>query len=125
MERDIHFTDKQGNEYFVMVRETKVEVWRNKEQIHDVRFYDDELTDFSTKTQGEFVNDGIQYQIYDYVLRPFNTDEGFTNIEVMDYDDNVVYEIAGVEMIDEDSELQEILDFESTVKTLLIGEGLL
>lgn len=43
-ERDIHFTDKQGNEYFVMVREEKVEVWRNKEQIHDVRFYEDELT---------------------------------------------------------------------------------
>ncbi len=53
------------------------------------------------------------------------TIEGFTNIEVRDYDDNLVYEIAGVEMIDEDCELQEILDFESTVKTLLIGEGLI
>ena len=44
-DRDIHFTDAQGNEYFVMVREEKVEVWRNKERIHDVRFYDDELTE--------------------------------------------------------------------------------
>jgi len=43
-DRDIHFTDAQGNEYFVKVREEKVEVWRNKEQIQDVRFYDDELT---------------------------------------------------------------------------------
>jgi hypothetical protein len=41
--RDIHFTDEQGNE-FVMVREGKVEVWKNKNQITDVRFYDDELT---------------------------------------------------------------------------------
>ena len=42
--RDIHFTDEQGNEYFVMVREGQVEVWKNKNQIKDVRFYDDELT---------------------------------------------------------------------------------
>jgi len=48
-DRDIHFTDKQGNEYFVMVREKKVEVWRNKEQIHDVRFYDEELTESQAK----------------------------------------------------------------------------
>ena len=43
-DRDIHFTDKEGNEYYIMVREDKVEVWRNKKQIQDVRFYDDELT---------------------------------------------------------------------------------
>ena len=43
MDKDIHFTDKQGNEYFIMVRETKVEVWRNKEQIQDVRFYEEDL----------------------------------------------------------------------------------
>ena len=42
-DRDINFTDKEGNEYFVKVREEKVEVWRNKEQIQDVRFYDEEL----------------------------------------------------------------------------------
>lgn len=125
MEKDIHFTDKQGNEYFVMVRETKVEVWRNKEQIHDVRFYEEELTEVPVKTQGEFVNDGSDYQVFDYVLSTFNTDEGFTAIEVRDYDDNLVYEIFGIEMIDEDSEIEDILDFESTVKTLLIGEGLL
>lgn len=43
--RDICFTDEQGNEFFVMVRECKVEVFRNKTKIEDVRFYDDELTE--------------------------------------------------------------------------------
>ena len=42
--RDICFTDEQGNEFFVMVRECNVEVWKNKTKIDDVRFYDDELT---------------------------------------------------------------------------------
>ena len=43
--RDICFTDEQGNEFFVMVREGSVKVWKNKTQIDDVRFYDDELTE--------------------------------------------------------------------------------
>ena len=43
--RDICFTDDQGNEFFVMVREGSVKVWKNKTQIDDVRFYDDELTE--------------------------------------------------------------------------------
>ena len=43
--KDIHFTDEQGNEYFVMVREEKVIVFKNKTQIEDVRFYVDELTE--------------------------------------------------------------------------------
>jgi len=78
------------------------------------------------ETEGEFVNDGSDYQVFDYVFSTvLSAVEGFTNIEVRDYNDNLVYEIAGVEMIDEDSELQEILDFEGVVKTLLIGEGLL
>lgn len=92
-------------------------------QIFNVANYSDILE--KEEQKGEFVNDGSDYQLLDYVFHPFNTDEGFTNIEVTDFDDNVVYEIAGVEMIDEDSELQEILDFESVVKVLLIGEGLL
>ena len=49
MDKDIHFTDKQGNEYFIMVREDKVKVWKNKEPIEDVRFYEEELTEFSAK----------------------------------------------------------------------------
>jgi hypothetical protein len=43
--RDINFTDEFGNEFFIKVRETKVEVFRNKTQITDVRFYDEELTE--------------------------------------------------------------------------------
>ena len=41
--KDIHFTDEQGNEFFVMVRERKVVVFKNKTEIEDVRFYVDEL----------------------------------------------------------------------------------
>jgi hypothetical protein len=43
MDRDINFTDEQGNEFFVKVREGKVEVLKNKTEITDVRFYVDEL----------------------------------------------------------------------------------
>lgn len=43
MERDINFTDKQGNEFFIQVRENEVKVYKNKEEVKDVRFYDDEL----------------------------------------------------------------------------------
>lgn len=75
---------------------------------------------------GEFVNNGNDYQVFDYVFSPvLSAVEGFTNIEVRDYDDILVYEIAGVEMIDEDTEIEDILKFEEVVKILLIGEGLL
>jgi hypothetical protein len=43
MDRDINFTDEFGNEFFVKVRENKVEVFKNKIEITDVRFYVDEL----------------------------------------------------------------------------------
>jgi len=41
--KDINFTDEFGNEFFIKVRETTVEVFKNKTQITDVRFYEDEL----------------------------------------------------------------------------------
>jgi hypothetical protein len=44
MQTDIHFTDEQGNEWFVKVREEQVKVFKNKTEIEDVRFYTDELT---------------------------------------------------------------------------------
>ena len=47
MQTDIHFTDEQGNEWFVMVTEEQVRVFKNKTEIEDVRFYTiytDELT---------------------------------------------------------------------------------
>ena len=43
--RDINFTDEQGNEFFVKVRDEKVVVFKNKTEIKDVRFYVDELTE--------------------------------------------------------------------------------
>ena len=45
VDRDINFTDEQGNEFFVKVREEKVVVFKNKTEITDVRFYVDELTE--------------------------------------------------------------------------------
>ena len=45
IDRDIHFTDEQGNEFFVKVREEKIIVFKNKTEIEDVRFYIDELTE--------------------------------------------------------------------------------
>jgi hypothetical protein len=41
---DIHFTDKQGNEFFIEVRAEEVKVWKNKTKINNVRFYVEELT---------------------------------------------------------------------------------
>ena len=41
---DINFTDEKGNEFFIKVRAEEVQVWKNKTQINDVRFYVEELT---------------------------------------------------------------------------------
>jgi hypothetical protein len=41
---DINFTDEKGNEFFIKVRVEEVQVWKNKTQINDVRFYVEELT---------------------------------------------------------------------------------
>jgi hypothetical protein len=43
MNLDINFTDAQGNEYFVGIRDFKVTVFKNKDEIKDVRVYDEEL----------------------------------------------------------------------------------
>ena len=45
MEIDINFTDENGNEFFIKVRTEEVQVWKNKTQITDVRFYTEELTE--------------------------------------------------------------------------------
>lgn len=39
MNIDIHFTDDQGNEFYVGVKQNEVQVWKNKTQLNDVRFY--------------------------------------------------------------------------------------
>ena len=42
MNADIHFTDDQGNEFYVGVRPNEVQVWKNKTQLNDVRVYPEE-----------------------------------------------------------------------------------
>jgi hypothetical protein len=74
-------------------------------------------------TEGEFVNDG-DYQLLDYVFSPFNTEDGFTNIEVRDFDDVLVGEIAGLEIPDED-EIEDVIKFEEILKIWLKGEELI
>ena len=76
------------------------------------------------ETEGEFVNDGSDYQLLDYVLHPFNTDEGFTNIEVRDFGDNLIGEIAGVEIPDEEDK-EGLVKFEEILKDWLKGEDLI
>ena len=74
--------------------------------------------------QGEFVNDGNQYQFCDYVFIPFTDDEGFINLEIRDFDDNLIEEIAGVEIPDgEDTE--EMIKFEKLLTTILKGLDLI
>lgn len=81
-------------------------------------------TEFEETQQGEFVNDGSDYQLLDYVFSPFNTNEGFTNIEVEDFEGNFVGEIAGVEIPDE-YDKEEIIKFEEILVAWLKGEDLI
>lgn len=80
-------------------------------------------TTIDTEVEGEFVNDG-DYQLIDYVFSPFNTEDGFTNIEVRDFNDNLLGEIAGLEFPDEDDK-EEVIKFEEILKVWLKGENLL
>jgi len=44
MNADIHFTDNQGNEFYIGIRKGEVsQVWKNKMDITDVRVYFEEL----------------------------------------------------------------------------------
>ena len=81
-------------------------------------------TTTDVEPEGDFVNDGGDYQLSDYVFHPFNTDEGFTNIEVRDFEDNLLGEIAGLEIPDEDDK-EAIIKFEEVLKTWLKGEHLI
>ena len=81
-------------------------------------------TTTDVEPEGDFVNDGRDYQLLDYVFHPFNTDEGFTNIEVKDFEDNLLGEIAGLGIPDEDDK-EAIIKFEEVLKTWLKGEHLI
>lgn len=73
--------------------------------------------------KGKFVNDGRQYEFEDFVFGPFNED-GFTNLEIRDFDDNLMEEIGGVEIPDEDDH-EELIKFEKLLTTILKGLDLI
>lgn len=70
--------------------------------------------------KGEFVNDGNQYQLCGYVFIPYTDDEGFTHLEIRDFDDILLDEIHGVSIPDEE-DLEELVKFEEVLITLLRG----
>ena len=58
MNADIHFTDDQGNEFYVGIRNGELsQVWKNKMDIKDFRVYIEELDDIEPN-HGMFIDDG-------------------------------------------------------------------
>jgi hypothetical protein len=56
MNADINFTDDQGNEFYVGIRNGDIsQVWKNKMDIHDVRVYFEELY-FTEPNHGWFID---------------------------------------------------------------------
>ncbi|MCE5224867.1 MAG: hypothetical protein LLG05_03315 [Porphyromonadaceae bacterium] len=54
---EIHFTDEQGNEWYVKTNEQgETQVFKNKTQITDVRTYIDDLTTIE-REEGMFIDD--------------------------------------------------------------------
>ena len=74
--------------------------------------------------KGEFVNDGNQYQLCDYVFIPYTDDEGFAHLEIRDFDDNLMEEVSGVEIPDEE-DMEELLKFEELLVVILRGLNLI
>ena len=61
MNADIHFTDDQGNEFYVGIRNGELsQVWKNKMDIRDFRVYIEELDDIEPKP-GMFI-DGDEWE---------------------------------------------------------------
>ena len=57
MNADIHFTDDQGNEFYVGIRKGELsQVWKNKMDITDVSIYFEELDDTEPKPE-MFIDD--------------------------------------------------------------------
>lgn len=80
-------------------------------------------TTIDTETEGNFVNDD-EYQLLDHTFKAINTEDGFTNIEVRDFNDDVVGEIAGLEIPDEFDD-EAVKQFEEILIIWLKGEGLI
>lgn len=74
--------------------------------------------------RGDFVKDGSYYLFFDYLFEPCTDDEGFTYYQVKDYDNNIVGEIAGITLPDE-NDIDEIENFEKTLAAWLKGQGLI
>jgi hypothetical protein len=56
MNADIHFTDDQGNEFYVGIRNGELsQVWKNKIDIKDFRVYFEELYDIEPN-HGMFID---------------------------------------------------------------------
>jgi hypothetical protein len=80
-------------------------------------------TTIDTETEGNFVDSG-EYQLLDYTFKAINTEDGFTNIEVRDFNEDVVGEIAGLEIPDKFDD-EAVIQFESVLITWLEGERLI
>ena len=80
-------------------------------------------TTIDTETEGNFVSDG-EYQLLGYTFKAINTEDGFTNIEVRDFNDNVVGEIAGLEIPDEFDD-EAVKQFEEILIIWLKGKKLI
>ena len=79
-----------------------------------------EVVPTRVELKGKFVNDGTHYEFEDFVFMPYNDNEGFTNLEIRDCYDNLIEEIAGVEIPDED-DYEELVKFEKLLTTILKG----
>ena len=73
--------------------------------------------------KGKFVNDGTHYEFEDFVFMPYNED-GFTYMEIRDCYENLIEEISGVEIPDED-DYEELVKFEKLLTTILKGLDLI
>lgn len=80
-------------------------------------------TTVDTETEGHFIDDN-EYSLLDYTFKTINTEDGFTNIEVRDFNDDVVGEIAGIEIPDEFDD-EAVKQFEDILITWLKGEKLI
>lgn len=80
-------------------------------------------TTIDTETEGNFVNDD-EYQLLDHTFKAINTEDGFTNIEVRDFNEDIVGEIAGLEIPDEFDD-EAVKQFEEILIIWLKGESLI
>ena len=64
------------------------------------------------------------YVLDDYIIESKIDDEGFTILEVKDYDNDIVAEYSGISLPDE-NDFNSIILFEDTITSLLKGDKLI